>query len=200
MSFASDMEDAAYDYAAGLRKRGYLDVTVFRYDTPLDNREPYRRDHRTAFGWAVRYTSSPQMDRDVLGDRLAAYRENRGEPIAKWHDRSVTMFTAPAGLVSCDAWLTQDRLTAAAVIADFAGEDAVPMYVSHWSPSADQPGVEPENVPLVPTVGLKRFPARKDDSSYPWQIGPHRFYHVIMTPATGGHFTRGPEPAAQTDR
>jgi hypothetical protein len=175
------MESAAYNYAAELRERGYLDVAVFRYDTPLDNRDPFRRDHRTAFGWAVRYTSSPETDAEVW---KGSYGEQRGLPAPKFHDRSLTVFTLDNEFVSCDPWLRQRSLTdRGGVLADFAGEGTVPMYVSHWSPSVHTPGVRPENIPAVPYVGLKRFPVRENSSSYPWQIGPHRFYHMIMTPA-----------------
>lgn len=185
MSFADDMENSARDYAAELRWHGYLDVAVFRYDTPLDNREPFRRDHRTAFGWAVRYTSSPEMDASVHAGTM---REQRGLPATKFHDRSVTVFTGPAdpvrGYRYSDAWLTQDKLTShAGILADFAGEAVVPMFVSHWSPDKDTPGVRPENIPLVPTVGFKRFTPRESGDSYPWQLGPTRMYHLIMTPA-----------------
>lgn len=186
MSFADDMENSTRDYAADLRGRGYLDVAVFRYDTPLDNREPYRRDHRTAFGWAVRYTSSPEMDAQVHAGTM---REQRGLPVQRFHDRSVTVFTGPADLVrGCrysDAWLTQGMLTQghAGILADFAGEGAVPMYTAAWSPNQDTPGVRPENIPAVPSVIMKRFPAREAGDNYTWQVGPTRMYHLIMTPA-----------------
>lgn len=192
MSFMTDMGDAALDYAAERRGRGYLDVAVYRYDTPLDNREPHRADHRTGFGYAVRYTSSPQIDAETWE---GSDGQRKGWPMPKFHDRSLTVFTARASHAE-DAWLTQDMLTGhAGILADFPGEGAVPMYTAAWSP-ADGP-----HAPLVPSVIVKRFPVRADDSSYPWQIGPTRFYHLIMTPmGRPARFTRGPEPAALTDR
>jgi hypothetical protein len=174
MSFITDMQDAAYDYATDLRKRGYESVNVFRYDTPLDNREPFYRNHRTGFGYAVRYTSDAATDARVWE---GSDGERKGWPRPKFHDRSLTVFTGPT-IVSLDAWLMQGMLTGnAGVIADFAGEEAAPMYTAAWSPS-DGP-----NAPLVPSVIMKRFPSRESDDSYPWQIGPARFYHLIMTPA-----------------
>jgi hypothetical protein len=168
-----EMRDAAFAYAADLRGRGYESVNVFRYDTPLDNREPFYRNHRIGFGYAVRYTSDAATDARVWE---GSDGERKGWPRPKFHDRSLTVFTGPAQ-GSENAWLTQDMLTRnAGVIADFAGEEAAPMYTAAWSPS-DGP-----NVPLVASVIMKRFPARKDNGSYPWQIGPARFYHLIMSP------------------
>jgi hypothetical protein len=139
---------------------------MFRYDTPLDNRKPFYGNHRTGFGYAVRYTSDAATDARV----------NAGtRSVAKFHDRSVTVFTGPAQ-DSENAWLTQGMLTGGGMIADFAGEEPAPMYTAAWSPP-DGP-----NVPLVASVIMKRFPARKDNGSYPWQIGPARFYHLIMSP------------------
>jgi hypothetical protein len=171
MTAWDDMNGAAFAYAADLVTRGYESVSVFQYDMPLDNREPYRRDHRTAFGYAVRYTSDAATDARTW---KGSDGERRGLPMPKFHDRSLTVFCGPHR----DEWLTQDMLTGnGGVIADFAGEGAVPMYTAAWSP-ADGP-----HAPLVPSVILKRFPVRETEQSYPWQLGPHRFYHLIMTPA-----------------
>jgi hypothetical protein len=168
MNFIAGMQDAASDYAADLRKRGYTDVGVFRYDTLTDNREPYRRDHLTASGYAVRYTSDAATDARVWA---GSDGERKGWPRPKFHDRSVTVFVGEN-----DGRLWHGLTNRGGIIADFAGEEPAPMYTAAWSP-ADGP-----HAPLVPSVIMKRFAARKAGDRYPWQIGPTRFYHLIMTP------------------
>ncbi len=177
MSFRTDMEDAAFTYAADLRSRCYQDVTVYRYVTALDNRETSRRDHREAYGWAVRYTSGAETDARVWAGSAGNLK---GLPAPKFHDRSVTVFTGP----SADGWLSQDMLTYNAdIIADFAGEPAAAMYTAAWSPASGW------HAPLVPSVILKRFPVRAAESNYPWQTGPQRMFHLIMTTAEPGRIT-----------
>jgi hypothetical protein len=182
------MHDAALAYARDLRERGYQDVSVWEYNTPMDNRDPSNRAHKTAFGYAVRYTSSEAIDREV----------SKGTPAGKlsvprkFHDRSVTVF--------CGNGLEQYNLIGNGILADFLNEEIAPMWVSHWSPSLDTPGVRRENVPDYDQVGMRRFTTRETVSNYEWQLGPRKYYHLIMTPVPERRFTRGDEPAAMTDR
>jgi hypothetical protein len=178
VSYATDMEDAAYGYAAELRKRGYS-AEVLWYVTALDNLPEFYRSHKTANGWAVRYSSDEATDRKVWAGSDA---EKRGLPVPKFHDRSLTVFTGPEVTVSRDPWLRQDMLTNgnAGVLADFAGEGTVPMYTAAWSP-ADGP-----NAPLVPRVILKRYRVRTAGEACGLMDGPRRMYHLVVTPPAGG--------------
>jgi hypothetical protein len=165
-------EDAAFDYAANLRQRGFIDVDVYRYDAPLDNREAHYRNHETAFGYAVRYTSGPDVD-DLKDKRT-------GE---RFHERSMTVFVNHGGLPK------ERLLDNGGVLADIAGEGVTPYWVGWWCPekNPDTPGAQ--------YVGMKIFGQRISGDSYPWQLGPQRMYHLIMTKVEQRRPQRGPEPA-----
>lgn len=168
IDMTAQMKSAARAYATDLKQRGFVNVSVYRFDVPMDNREPFYRNHRTTFGYAVRYTSSPAIDAEVARGTRAATRN----PIPKFHDRSVTLFIDPEH----DEVLRSALTNHGGILADFAGEEVTPMYTAAWSP------VTGENAPIIPTVIMKRFPKREDDQSYPWQVGPQRMFHVLMYP------------------
>lgn len=168
----TQMRDTAFAYAADLRERGYENVTVFEYRTYLDNIDPSCRSHREAYGYAVRYSSSAEMDAETW---KGSDGERKGRPAPKFHDRSLTVFCGEM------TGLTQDKLSGSGgILADIAGEGIVPMYVAAWSP-ADGP-----NAPDVPNVILKRFPVREPGDRYPFMVGPRPMYHLILSPADGG--------------
>lgn len=159
-------ERSALAYADRLEQDGY-DVAVYRYVTALDNRDPGHRQHREADGYAVRYTSSDEMDRRIHD---GTPRQRRGLPALKFHDRSITVFASQD--------LGLDKLVGASVVADIPGEDPAAMWAGAYSPA------EGPNAPEVPYVIMKRFRPRDPDDRHPWRIGPSRCYHLIMTPVT----------------
>lgn len=173
------MKDAALAYAADLRLHGFMDVEVFRYDTPLDNLEPHWKNHKTAFGYAVRYSSTPELDAKIYPGRT---------PAPKYHDRSLIVF-ADTRRSDDGGAIPKQQLMHGGVLADFPGEGVVPYWAAWWTPE-DNPHITGAH-----HVGMKIFPKRDTDQSYPWQIGPARYYHLIMSKVETPRFSRGPEPA-----
>lgn len=182
---STDQRAIAFEYAADLRdpSKGMecQDVQVFRYTSRANNydeRDP--RSYIAYSGYAVRFSTTDAEDARINAGTRAT---------SKFHDRSLVLFADHDGIPMARLW-PHGR-----IIADFqdgSGGEVVPMWLGWRSPFENSPKYDPDRV----LAGFKR-PTGNLSS---WPDGPLAYFHVVLTPEPETRFTRGPEPAAMTDR
>lgn len=173
LDFESRARDAAFVYADALTSvrvdgsnaAAYEHVKVFSYRTYLDNIDPSFRSHREAYGYAIEYSSTPELN----------FKVNGAKGHGAYHDRSLTVFCGET------TGLTQRKLReSGGILADFSiinafdfPREPCPMYVAGWSPADNE-------ADMPPSVILKRFPVNDTGDPYPFMVGPRPMYHLVL--------------------